>query len=287
LRPTGFDWPRISAIREALAFGFHLVVTRLAWFSYSNADSVVAGKLLGTIPLGFYGLARDFASMPVSKISILLIRVTPAYFSAVQNQPAQLRRYLLSMTEGLAMLTFPAAVGLALVAADFVPIIIGEKWSGAVDPLRLMAIYASFRSVTPLLAQILAAVGDTRFAMRNSVLAAIVLPFGFIIGSHWGVVGIAASWIIMHPAVLIPVYRRVFRAIDLTAGQYFRSLLPATVGCVWLTAVVLLVRFGVGDHLPVGARFTLETAAGALAYTTVMMTRYRARMQSVLAVARS
>src|SRR5207245_4847666 len=120
----------------------------------------------------------------------LVTQVTPAVFAAVQQDHAALRRYLLRITEGLALITFPASLGLALVAPDFVLLTLGEKWHGAVAPLQLLALSAGFRAVTPLLPQVLNAVGKSRLSMQYGVLCAVVLPAGFYVtGQRRGSVG--------------------------------------------------------------------------------------------------
>ena len=51
-------------------------------------------------------------------------------FSAVQHDQPGLRRYLLVLTEGLALAAFPLAFGLALVTDEFV-VVLGAKWADA------------------------------------------------------------------------------------------------------------------------------------------------------------
>src|SRR2546425_12569666 len=47
-------WPRRDSLAHAMTFSRHILVGRLAWYVYSNADFLVAGRLLGTAALGLY-----------------------------------------------------------------------------------------------------------------------------------------------------------------------------------------------------------------------------------------
>jgi O-antigen/teichoic acid export membrane protein len=287
IRPVSFRWPRFGELRKALRFGTDLVISRLAWFAYSNADFLIAGRLLGKTALGNYTFAWSIASVPVGKISQLLIKVSPAYFSAVQKENSSLRRYLLSVTEGLALLTFPAALALAIVTDDFVMLLMGEKWAGAVVPLRLLAIYASLRSIAVLLPPILTVIGDTKFNVRNSIAAAVVLPIAFIIGARvGGTAGIAAAWMVAHPLVLARLYQRTFEKIELRAVEYIKALRPAMVGSFWMIVVLLLVRWLEGTRGPLALRFGVECAAGAITYCAVIFLLYRDRLIAFRAIAR-
>ena len=125
--------PRLRDLREAISFSAHVLGGRLVWYGYSNADFFVAGKVLPTASLGAYTLAWSPANVSVEKVSALVSRVTPSFFSAVQNDPELLRRYLGTLSQAIALAAFPVAAGIALVAADFVPTVLGPQWE---PPLR-------------------------------------------------------------------------------------------------------------------------------------------------------
>jgi PST family polysaccharide transporter len=285
VRPHRFARPRLSAIREAVSFSIDVVVARLGWYLYSNADFVIAGRMFGKNVLGGYSYAWMLACMPVDKISALVVQVTPAFFSAVQEEAGQLRRYLLTLTEGISILTFPAALGLALVADDFVHAVLTDKWAGAIGPLRILAIYATFRSVIPLLAPVLTAIGETRYVMWNNLLALVVLPAAFYFGTRWGTIGLAAAWVVAYPPIALLLMRRVFRRIDLRPAAYLRSLWPAISASAVMVAVVLGVRLLLADTGP-AVRLAAAIAAGAGAYLAIIVTVHRARLTAFRAMLR-
>src|SRR6266550_3544248 len=137
----GFAWPRTGSLHHVIRFTRHVLLSRLAWYSYSNSDFVISGRFLGQTALGAYTIAWNLANIPVEKITGVLNGVTPAIFSAAQNQQALLRRYLLTLTEGVALITLPLSIGLGLVAPEFVLLALGSKWQSAAVPLRLLAFY--------------------------------------------------------------------------------------------------------------------------------------------------
>ncbi len=281
--PHPFAWPRRRDLGPALGFSGHVLGSRLAWYSYSNADFLIAGRLLGQSALGFYTLAWNLASVPVDKVVAIVLRITPAFFAALRDDLAEVRRYLLALTEGLALLTFPLAFGLVLVADDFVLVALGTKWAGTIAPLRLLALYASIRSLTPLLPQVLNALGESRFALFNNLAAGLLLPAGFLVGSRFGTVGIAAAWIAVHPLVLLPLYRRTFRVTGLSPRRYLAALAPAVSGTLLLAAAVLGVRLllsGAAAGFGPAARLALQVAAGAAAYGLALFLFHRGRLRA-------
>src|SRR5438093_4108383 len=200
LRRAPLAWPRRTSLKPAITLSSNVLISRLCWYASSNADFLVAGRILGKAALGFYNVGWTLANVPVDKVTALVGQVTPAVLSTVQTDPAALRRYLLRITEGIALITFPLGLGLALVAQDFVLVVLGSKWSATIAPLRLLAAYAAFRSIIPLLPTVLHTIRDTRFEMWNMVAAAVVMPTSFYLcGQRWGTVGLAVAWVLVDP----------------------------------------------------------------------------------------
>jgi PST family polysaccharide transporter len=280
LRRHPVAWPRVSAVREAMRVGLDVLGSRLAWYGYSNADFLIAGRMLGKGPLGGYTIAWQVASAPVAKVSNLVLQVTPSIFAAVQSDKAAIRRYLLRLTEGIALITFPAAVGLSVIADDFVRVVLTDKYEAAILPLRILAIYTTVRAVSPLYPPLLTALGRTRDVLRNNVLALVLLPTAFWFGSRWGTAGIAAAWMVVHPIVVLQILVCVFRATELKPATYLRALTPAAVSSVIMVAVVLALRFLLPSDISPTWRFAAEVPVGAGTYAAVMFGLYRERLQA-------
>jgi PST family polysaccharide transporter len=275
-RPHGFRRPRLSRLTAALRFSWEVLVARLAWYGYSNADFVVAGRFLGPAKLGGYSLAWTLAI--AAKITSVMSTVVPGLFSAIQADLSVLRRYVLNLSEGLAFVTFPLAAGLALVAEDFVLLALGAKWQAAIVPLRLLAIYTCVRSIVPVLPHVLNVTRDTRFAMRMGLLSVTVMPLAFYIGSRWGIVGIAAVWMLVHPLIVLPTFRRVFRTLDIAVGSYLRALRPGLDGSLLMAAAVLAGQRFVWASWPLAARFAVEVATGVVVFIVTTLVLHRQRL---------
>lgn len=261
--------PRPRRLSHVLRFSWHVIGSRVSWYTYSNADFIVSGKLLGQTALGSYSLAWNLATVPVEKITGILNSVTPPLYAAVKTDKAALRRYMLALAEAVGLITLPLSVGLALVSQEFVLSFLGQKWQPAIAPLAFLALYASIRSLTPIIWSILYVVGDSAFAMKASMTMAVVLPAAFVVGSHWGNAGIAAAWMIGFPIVATPVTARVLHRIELPWRGFLRVMTPALTGCLAMSAAVLGVKTLLPDHLAMPSRLAILVATGAITYCAV------------------
>lgn len=275
-----FARPVKHELGNVLRFSWHMLMSRVSWYLASTSDVFVAGRLLGQAPLGAYTFGATLANVPLEKVTGLVNRVTPAFYSAVQADHATLRRYIVGLTEGLALITVPVALGMALVANEFVLLALGEKWSAMAAPLQVLAVYAAFRSVTSLMSPLLFITGGSRIAMINGLVGMILCPIGFLVGSHWGIVGIALAWLIVHPILLAPMYWHVLPSIGLSIRQYIRSLWPALSGALVMIAAVSVMRISIPGDTSLATRLVLLVLAGGAAYFMTLLALHRQRILS-------
>lgn len=278
-------WPRPKSLKVATALSSNVLVSRLCWYASANADFLVAGRILGKAALGFYNVGWTLASVAVDKVTALVGQVTPAFFSAVQHDAAAMRRYLLRITEGIALITFPVSIGTALVARDFVLVVLGAKWEATIAPLQILAAYAAVRSITPLLPQVLHTIRDTKFEMWTMVGAAVVMPASFYIGGqHWGTVGLATAWVLVDPLIASLLYCRVRSKIALPSTAYLRALWPAVSGTALMSAAVLAVQaFGGSEWAGQGGRgvrLAAQIGAGVMTYALACLLLHRERLKA-------
>jgi PST family polysaccharide transporter len=272
-------WPApLSSIAGPVTYGSHVLGAGLAWYAFRNADLTIIGKVLGKNPLGAYTIGWNLASVPVDRISQLLGRTAPPVLAKVQTDPSALRRYVLLLTEGVAALTFPLAIGLALVAPNFVATVLGDKWQPATRALQILSLSACFRSIQPLLNLVLLATGQSRRAMEANIIQ---------VGARGGIEGVALVWLVGYPLVAALFYvRHAFAVCDLGYGQYLRSLWPALSGCLVMALVVLVMQYWLPTTWPLGLDLWLQCAVGAVAYGAALLAFHRPRVHTFLSAVR-
>jgi teichuronic acid exporter len=278
-RPWSFERPRLKSLSYAVNFSWQVLVARLSWILYSDADFLVAGRVLGTTALGAYTFAWNLATIPVEKVTALVGQVTPAFFSANQVDYNALRRYLQSLTEAVSLVTFPATIGLGLVAPEFIGLFLGSRWSAAVAPLEVLAFYGSIRSVSALLGPLLTALRETRLLMWTNIAAAILMPLLFYVGSQWGPLGIACGWIVGYPFIALPLYRKAFRRLGMPIRNYLVAIRPALNGSIVMVFVVGALKLVIPVEWPLYLRFGIEVVAGAIAYLVVLLALHIDRLR--------
>jgi PST family polysaccharide transporter len=277
--PQRFARPIFRELKSTLTFSSHFLTNQLAWYGYTNADFVVAGRILGNFALGQYNLAWMIICAPGDKILSIFGRVMPMVLANVQRDTQALRRYFLLFTEVLGILIIPVSAGLALVAHDFVTLVFGAKWAAAVVPLQLLAFYMAIHVVAAPTDHLLQSTGEARFPARCRFVMLVILPTAFYLsGTRWGTSGIAAIWLLVYPLLLVPLFARTFRKLGITVRDYAATIGPTLLSAALMVVVVLAVRATAPAAWPLVSRFALQVIGGAAAFSVAVLFIQRRRV---------
>lgn len=272
-----YTWPslKLRLVRPLLSYGGFRTLDYLAYVTCMSADVVIIGRWLGPADLGFYAVALNFAAMPLSKIAPILNSVAFPAFAMVQTQPVQARFYALKAMRLMAAISVPVFFGISAVAPEIVRIVFGPKWLAAEPMLAVLALAMAFRAILLVIPNYLIGIGDARAAFWCALSGAVVFPPAFVIGCHWGILGVCYAWLLGYPVV--------FGADALIAARYgnldIRALLvaplrPMLAGAVMVAAVTALRPYLAFDG-HIAARSAVVVAAGAATYGAVMMLAFR------------
>jgi O-antigen/teichoic acid export membrane protein len=187
-----------------------------------------------------------------------------------------MRRYFLIFTETLAMSTFPLLFGLAVVAPEAVVLLLHSKWASAAAPLSWLAMFMAVRTLSYPATQLLATLRFARFGAWVSFLSLAIMPVAFWFASGWGVGAVAASWLVLAPVTVLPTMVKVCREIECGTAEYLGALLPASVGCGAMLAVILTMPSWL--TLSGWPRLISEVALGGTVYCTVLWFLFRERV---------
>jgi O-antigen/teichoic acid export membrane protein len=169
----------------------------------------------------------------------------------------------------------PALLGMAVLAPDFVVVVLGEKWRAAIHVLQILAWVGIVQTVgASQTTTLLQAIGRAGIVFRYSIASAILSVAGFAIGLRWGIVGVAAGYAIAN-TLLIPYYvASGSRAVGVSLREFGVALAGVVQAAVVMAVAVLGLRIALLHQLSAGPRLVVLIAAGAALY--VPLCRWRA-----------
>ncbi len=193
-----------TPIRQFLGFGGGLVGSQLVGYLANNIDSVVIGLRFGAGPLGVYSRAFQLLMTPLGQVRSPLTSVALPVLSRLREDGPRFARFVGAGQLALGY-TLVAGLGLVIAAAEpLTTLLLGERWEAAAPILRLLAVAGVFQTLAFVGYWVYLARGLTADLLRYSLVSAAIRVACILIGSQWGIVGVAAGYAIA-PALAWPV----------------------------------------------------------------------------------
>ncbi len=269
--------------RGLVKFGGWLFVRNIFKYLTENVDYFVVGRFLGTRELGFYSKAFEVMRIPQQRLTRAIAVVLFPAFARVQDDRARVSSGLRRVVLATSLIAYPALVGLALVARDFVLVLFGERWLPMTVPLQVMCVAGVVHAVDPFLVSMLTALGLPRLAALRRLVEFVLLGAGTWFAVHYGITGVAVA--VVGVALVTTLGTAAFAGQVGVQGyrDYLRPQLPALLASLAMAAVMLALRFSVDQFvaLPAVARLLGAIVFGGVAYVAAL---YLWRPPEVLAL---
>ncbi len=207
-------------------FGWHLVGTQLLGYATNNVDTLVIGRRFGSVQLGLYDRAYRVLMLPLAQVRTPTTTVALPVLSKLHDDPARFDRFVVRGQQALGYTVIPGLAVAAGTAPVLIPFVLGDQWSASASLFATLAIAGVFQTVAFVGYWVYLARALTAQLFRYSMVSSVVRISCILIGSHWGVAGVAWG-VVVGPGLMWPasmwwlsrITRYPVRALALGAGR--------------------------------------------------------------------
>lgn len=130
----------IAAFKSLFSFGWKVLVSGLFGELYEELRSVVIAKQYSTADLSFYTKGKQFPQLLGDNISSTITNVMFPIYSTAQDEPQKLKNMVRISISVACYILCPLMIGFAVVAKQFVTIVLTSKWLDSVAFIRIFSI---------------------------------------------------------------------------------------------------------------------------------------------------
>jgi O-antigen/teichoic acid export membrane protein len=275
----------LSDLRGVARFGLGVTGFNLLNYASRNADYVLIGARLGAGPLGQYTLAYRVMLYPLQAVSAVISRATFPIYARLQADDARLRELYLRAVSMIALIAFPMVFGVMATSDRLVAVLFGPKWAEAGEVLAILAPVGLVQVIATTVGPLYQAKGRASLMLGWGIVSGIATVAAFAIGLGWGIVGVAAAYLVITLVLAYPGLALPYGLIGLTLPALLRVIVrPAICGAGMFLTVAIASRL-VGQ--PVGSLVTFLALAigGAGIYLLLALALNRAALEELLRVA--
>lgn len=268
--------------QDIMGFSTWLFIMNMVNFIRLKASDFAIGRVSGASSLGLFEISRDLAAHPPREIIASMNRAIYPGYTKLKSDLRDLSAMFIETMALVSVIVAPIAAGIAAIADSLVPLLLGEKWSGAVPIVEVIIVYGYFIAMASNPYYVFSALDRPKIgAMINIGLAVVFLPLLILLTSFYGALGaawaMAISSMIGLPIILVAacklldfssfhIYKAIWRPVFAAGVMYcsVRMFTPmADNEWIWLA---LQIGLGIATYLGAlvilclvsGRRATLE-----------------------------
>ena len=169
-------------------FGFSskLMLTNIVNICNLHAFSVLLGKFFGDHIAGVYSNAKKWNDMASSTINGMVTSTSQPTLTQVTDDTDRYRQVFRKMLRFICFVSFPAMLGLGLVAQEFILLAGGEKWRESGLILSLLCLHGAFVPITTLYSNLTISRGRSDVNMACTIGQCLAVWTGLILLYPYG-----------------------------------------------------------------------------------------------------
>jgi O-antigen/teichoic acid export membrane protein len=254
-----------------LHFGGTVTINGVISYTTYNFDKFIVGRVWGASALGYYGVAAQLVNLPTSNLNTALGGVTFSALSRLQNDAVRFRNYFLKGYSLTVSLTLPITIFSAVFVQDIVLVVLGPKWADAAPIFRILAPAVLFFAIVNPLGWILWASHRHVRSLILSLVIALLIVTGCLVGLPYGPEGVAAGFSAATVLWLLPQIVWCLHGTPITPLAVLRVSSWPLVSAVAAVALAYVVLTYGGSLQSSFFRLVLASGVMLTAYSTIMI----------------
>ena len=280
-------WPSFDfrGAGKLARYGGVMAVGQLFWFVESQADVFIAGRSLDPHWLGIYTTSLFLTQIFVAKVVPPLNEIAFSAYARIQHDDAAVASAFTRSVRVIMTAALPFYIGLMATAEPLVLTMLGPKWAEAVPVVRILALAMPFMTIQVLFAPACDARGRPGISVRNGATGAVLLTIAYLVGIQWGVMGLAASWLVAYPLYLGISLDRSLPVIGVSPRAMYDAIISPLLAAFGMGAMVLMIDALLPPMPPI-VRLMILVAAGGAIYVGWIRTFSRSLIAELVAIVR-
>lgn len=252
--------------RKLFAFGLPLALAAIGTFASRRWDNLLVSRYFGAGTAGMYNLAYNLADVPAIQVGEQVGDVLFPSFSRLD--PERRKHALLQSLSLLALVVFPLAVGLGIVAPAVVRVLFDERWQPVAPMLLLLSALSITRPIGWTNAAYLKSRQMPGVVMWIEFLTVAVLVAGVATIGRQSVLWTCGAVGLAFLVQTLAGFWVIQRADGIPLTKLIGSVSGALLSCVVMAAAVLGARqlLGTSSWSAPLAGLLVESVVGAVAY---------------------
>ena len=241
---------RSAGLRPLMSFGAGITTFSVLAYVSRTLDNVIIGRSAGSAALGLYLKAYSMLLLPVDRVRGPASAVVIPALSLLQNDPKRFRSYFLKAMTSVVAIGMPVVTFSFVFAREAVLLVLGPRWQGSVLLFQVLAPAAFVETFNTVGSWVCTPLGESRRLVRWQTFATIVMAVSFVVGVHWGALGVAIACSVSTVALRLPGIPYLLNDSPVSPVDLVQALAVPACASIGAGALLLVMRATIPLPLP-------------------------------------
>ncbi len=215
-----------SPVKEMIGFSSKLIVTNIFNVINSNIFPILLGKLYTPREVGNYTQANKWNNMGSALVGSMVGGIAQPVFARTDGDPVRQKRVFRKLLRFTAFVSFPAMFGLALVAKEFIVILLTDKWLESAIMMQLLCIGGAFSPISGLFSNLLITRGHSAIYMWCSIILCLVQLGAVYFSAPYGIQTMIVIYVAITIGWILVWHFFARREIQLSLWEVLKDIFP-------------------------------------------------------------
>ena len=255
----------LSTAHVLSTYGGHIVLLGALGVLLSRFDQLVIGHRLDATQLGFYVLAFMIPDMIITNTCYVLSQALFPAYSKIRDDNKALKSAYIKSLKLISLVIAPAAMGIFVIASEFVETFYSSKWLPAVPVVQVLVLGAMVGAMSFNLGDVYKAIGRPQILTKIATARMFIeLPLLWIV-APLGIIYIATVLALANLVRTIVQFYIASRVLSLKISSVVRAIRPALYATVVMFICLYIVRYFIYDLSP-PVRLLILVPTGVVIY---------------------
>ena len=256
-----------TPLKGMITFSSKILATNIFIHLNNNIFSIILGKFYSEKEVGYYNQANKWNFMGYSLISGMINSIAQPVLTQVADDKERQLRIFRKMMRFTAFVTFPAMLGLSLIAPELITIAITDKWRKSAQMLQILCISGAFIPITNLCSNLLISKGKSNIYMWNAIALGLLQLLVMYLIHPYGIQTMIITYVCINISWLMVWHHFVHKEIHYKSIDLLKDILPY----LFISASVMIATHYLTSSLTdIYLQFVCKIITAGILYVLIM-----------------
>jgi O-antigen/teichoic acid export membrane protein len=236
-------------VRRMFGFGVKILITGLMQALNFHLLTFIFGRYLPIQTVGYYSQANKWNNLAKTTIADTVGQVAQAVLVSVSDEKERELRVFRKMMRFTAFLSFPAMLGLAMVAREFILFLLGDQWESSVILLQILCVGGAFLPFYTLYQNLAISNGRSDLYMWCNIGQMVIQLLIVLLTYSYGIETVLWCCSVFNILWLLPWLLVAHRLIGLGLTEVLKDMAPFLLISLAVMFVTYMLTMGISQLL--------------------------------------